>query len=446
MRSYVPNAPAVQEQMLRAIGVGSVEELFADIPAAVRLERPLDLPGGKSEQEVRRLFAAYGAATQADWPVFRGAGAYRHYIPAAVPQLASISSFYTAYTPYQPEISQGMLQVIFEYQTYICQLTGMDASNASVYDGATAAAEAMLMLSNIKRKAEKVLYSAGLHPHVRQVLHTYARFAGIELCEIALNDQGLVDMAALAAQGQGAAGFIAAQPNFYGGIDNLGAIADAVHAWGGLLVACVNPIAMGCLQRPGDCGADIAVGDGQPLGLPLNFGGPYLGFMAAKSKYIRYLPGRIAGQTQDAQGRRVFVLTLQAREQHIRREKASSNICSNQALCALSASVYLSLMGPQGLRDVADQCMQKARYLARGIAAIPGMRLRHSAPFFHEFVVDSHIAPEVIDAALCARHILGGAPLSLFDPGDKGILYCATEMNTREEMDALLSALEEVAK
>ncbi len=445
MRSYVPNAAAVREQMLRQIGAGSVEELFGDIPAALRLERPLHLPEGKSEQEVRRCLRPT-AETQADQPVFRGAGAYRHYIPAAVPQLASIASFYTAYTPYQPEMSQGMLQAIFEYQTYICQLTGMDASNASVYDGATAAAEALLMLRDIKRKAAKVLYSAGLHPHVRQVLKTYARFAGIELAEVALNDQGLVDLSDLAAKGQDAAGFIAAQPGFYGTIDNLPAIADAVHAFGGLLVAYVNPIAMGALKRPGDCGADIAVGDGQPLGLPLSFGGPYLGFMAAKAKYIRNLPGRIAGQTQDAQGRRVFVLTLQAREQHIRRDKASSNICSNQALCALTASVYLALMGPEGLKEAADQCMQKAHYLARGIQAIKGMRLRYNAPFFHEFAVDSDVAPEAVDAALRARGILGGAPLSLFDPNDKGILYCATEMNTREEMDALLSALSEVAK
>lgn len=446
MRSYVPNAAAVREQMLRQIGAGSVEELFGDIPAALRLDRPLNLPEGKSEQEVRRLFAAYRADTQADRPVFRGAGAYRHYIPAAVPQLASISSFYTAYTPYQPEMSQGMLQAIFEYQTYICQLTGMDASNASVYDGATAAAEALLMLRDIKRKAAKVLYSAGLHPHVRQVLKTYARFAGVELVQVGLDSQGLVDLDDLAAKGRDAAGFIAAQPGFYGTIDNLPAIADAVHAAGGLLVAYVNPIAMGCLKRPGDCGADIAVGDGQPLGLPLNFGGPYLGFMAVKTKYIRNLPGRIAGQTQDAQGRRVFVLTLQAREQHIRRDKASSNICSNQALCALTASVYLALMGPEGLKEAADQCMQKAHYLARGIQAIKGMRLRYNAPFFHEFAVDSDVAPEAVDAALRARGILGGAPLSLFDPNDKGILYCATEMNTREEMDALLSALSEVAK
>ena len=355
------------------------------------------------------------------------------------------SAFYTAYTPYQAEMSQGTLQAIFEYQTYICELTGMDASNASVYDGATAAAESMLMLRDAKRK-KKVLYSAGLLPGVRDVIRTYARFNGLETVEIPCGSDGLTDIEALADQGKDAAGFIAAQPNFFGCIEDIAAIAEAVHGFGGLLSVYANPIALGALKRPGDCGADIVVGDGQPLGLPLNLGGPYLGFMAARTKYIRNLPGRIVGQTKDAEGNRAFVLTLQAREQHIRREKASSNICSNQGLCALMASMYLALMGPAGLAEVAEQCLQKAHYLAEGIAQIKGMRLRYGdTPFFHEFVVDSDRDPVVIDAALKAKGIIGGLRLGIYQAEDPGILYCATEMNTREQIDALLNALEVIA-
>ncbi|MEL7609763.1 MAG: aminomethyl-transferring glycine dehydrogenase subunit GcvPA [Bacillota bacterium] len=444
MKSYVPNTSAQREAMLREIGLERMDQLFADIPAGLRLGRALNLPAGKSELEVRRLFASYRAETDASKPIFRGAGAYRHYIPAAVPQLAGQTAFYTAYTPYQAEMSQGMLQSIFEYQTLICELTGMDASNASVYDGATAAAESLIMMRDAKRK-KKILYSAGLNPEVKATLITYAHFTKLDLVEIPLDKTGLVDCAALEANSADAAGFIVSNPNFYGCIEDIPAIAEIVHAAGGLLTAYVNPISLGLIKRPGDSGADIAIGDGQPLGLPLGFGGPYVGFVATKEKYTRNLPGRIAGQTADADGNRAFVLTLQAREQHIRRDKAASNICSNQMLCAIMSSIYLALMGPDGIAEVADQCVQKAHYLAEGISRIKGMSLRYCAPFFHEFVVDSAVSPAAIEAKLRERGIIGGLALERFDPKDTGILYCATECNTREEIDALLSALEVIA-
>ncbi len=444
MRSYVPNTREEQREMLNAIGLESIDELFSDIPEKARLGRPLDLPKGKSEQEVRRAFQAF-ASKAGELPLFRGAGAYRHYIPSVVDAMASRSEFYTAYTPYQPEMSQGMLQAIFEYQTLICQLTGLDASNASVYDGGSACAEAMVMLRGITRK-NKALYSAGLNPEYIAILKTYARFVGFELTEIPLDREGRTDFDALAANLEGAGGLLLQNPNFFGVVEDMEGTATTLHEKGALLTAVVNPISLGLLKRPGDYGADIAVGEGQPLGLPLSVGGPYLGFMATKQQYIRHLPGRIAGETVDGEGRRAYVLTLQAREQHIRREKASSNVCSNQSLCALRAAVYLAAMGPGGMREVAEQCLQKAHYLYEGILHIPGMRARYSSPFFHEFVIDCGKDAQSINDALKARGFIGGLPLNRYYAGDSGILYCATEQNTREELDAFLNALEEVAK
>ena len=444
MRSYVPNTKEEQREMLHAIGLSSIDELFSDIPEKARLGRPLDLPKGKSEQEVRRAFQAF-ASKAGELPLFRGAGAYRHYIPSVVDAMASRSEFYTAYTPYQPEMSQGMLQAIFEYQTLICQLTGLDASNASVYDGGSACAEAMVMLRGITRK-NKALYSAGLNPEYVAILKTYARFVGFELTEIPLTGEGKTDFGALASNLGGAAGLLLQSPNFFGAVEDMENAATMLHEKGALLTAVVNPMSLGLLKRPGDYGADIAVGEGQPLGLPLSVGGPYLGFMATKQQYIRHLPGRIAGETVDGEGRRAYVLTLQAREQHIRREKASSNVCSNQSLCALRAAVYLAAMGPGGMREVAGQCLQKAHYLYEGILRIPGMRARYTAPFFHEFVIDCEKDAQAINAALKDRGFIGGLPLNRYYAEDNGILYCATEQNTREELDAFLNALEEVAK
>ena len=444
MRSYIPNTQRERGEMLAAIGLPDMDALFADIPEGVRLNRPLELSRGMSEIEVRRAFASLAARSGVPHASFRGAGAYGHYIPAAVPQLAMRSEFYTAYTPYQAEMSQGMLQAIFEFQTLICQLTGLDAANASVYDGATAAAEAVNMLTAAKRK-NKVLVSAGLHPDVRAVLKTYARFSKTELVEVPLNENGVADIPFIEQNAGDAAGLVAAQPNFFGCLEDTRTLADATHAFGGLFVNYVYPHALGVLARPGELGADIAVGDGQSLGLPLAYGGPYVGFMASTQKLMRNLPGRIAGETTDKDGNRAFVLTLQAREQHIRREKASSNICSNQMLCAVTASIYLSLMGPKGLAEAANQSMQKAHYLAEGMSRVRGIRLRYPAtPFFNEFAVDCERDSEFVSGALKERFIMGGLPLNRIVPGDSGMLWCATELNAREDIDAALSVLEEV--
>lgn len=425
--------------MLDEIGLKDVGDLFSDIPEDLRLSRPLDLPEPMSEMELRNLFLGYTLQDDDGCLLFRGAGAYRHYIPSIIPQLISRSEFYTAYTPYQAEMSQGMLQSIFEWQTLICNLTGMDVANASVYDGATAAAEAMLMLRDAKRR-KKILYSAGLHPDVKAVMNTYARFDGLELVEIPLTDACVTDLAALNSELDGAAGFIAAVPNYYGCVEDMTPISEAVHAANALLVSYVNPISLGCIKRPGDYGADIAVGDAQPLGLPLNFGGPYVGFMAATSKLVRNLPGRIAGQTTDAEGNRVFVLTLQAREQHIRRDRASSNICSNQMLCAIMSTIYLCTMGPEGMREIAQQNIAKAHYLAGQIASLKGISLRYGdTPFFNEFVTDSVKPAEQINEALKEFGIAGGLVLP-----DGGMLWCATEMTSAEDIEYLIDALKEV--
>lgn len=445
MKSFVPNTKAEREAMLAAVGVASVDELFCDVPEDLRLKDGLKLPDGLSEIEIRRKFRELAAKNNNDLRIFRGAGAYNHYIPAVVPQLAARSEFYTAYTPYQAEMSQGMLQSIFEYQSLMCRLTGMEASNASVYDGATAAAEAVSMLVSAKRK-NKVLVSAGLHPEVVETVKTYAHCLGVEVVMLPLDASGVTDVNAIAANADGCAGVIAANPNFYGCIENLGKLAEATHAFGGLFVAYVNPMTLGMLKRPGDCGADIAIGDGQPLGIPLSFGGPYVGFMTCTAKLTRNLPGRIAGETCDADGNRAFVLTLQAREQHIRRDKAASNICSNQMLCAIMASIYLSCMGPAGMREVAAQCLQKAHYLADGLTAIPGLRLRYASPFFNEFTIDCDADAEKLNNALKARGFMGGLPLGRLCDGDKGMLWCATELNSRTEIDALLTAMEESLK
>lgn len=446
MKSYVPNTESERQEMLEAIGLKDMYDLFVDVPSDMLL-KSLDLPEGKSEMEIRRLFADLAADTDQSLPIFRGAGAYHHYIPAAVPQLLARSEFYTAYTPYQTEMSQGMLQAIFEYQTMICDVTGMAAANASVYDGAHACAEVMIGMHASKRK-NKVLYSAGLHPEYVETMKTYARFAGIELVKVPLTADGVTDTAAIAGLAEGAAGILAASPNFLGNIEDMQAAADAAHACGLLFGAVVNPISLGLLKKPGDYGADFALGEGQPLGMPLNFGGPYLGFVATTAKLMRSLTGRIVGETTDDEGNRVYCLTLSAREQHIRREKAASNICSNQCLCAVTASMYLAVMGPQGLAEVADQCAQKAHYLADAIAALPGAKLRYpNTPFFHEFVVDFDEKAEKVDKALLKAGFMSGLPLARFDQADAhGMLWCATELNTRDELDGVVTALKEVLK
>ena len=368
--------------------------------------------------------------------IFRGAGAYNHYVPSMVKSVLSKENLQTAYTPYQAEISQGILQSIFEYQTLICELTGMDVSNASVYDGASAAAEALSMCYG--RKQKKAVVSGAANPYVLETIKTYTFGNNMEVVIIPPKD-GMTDMDALkAALDDNTASVYIQQPNFFGNIEDAEAIGEAAHAAGAKFIMGVNPMTLGVMKTPREYGADIAVGEGQPLGLPLGFGGPYLGFMASTQKMMRQLPGRIVGQTADDNGNVGYVLTLQAREQHIRREKASSNICSNQALCALAVGVYLSTMGPQGLKNVAGQSLSKAHYLADGLVEA-GLQLENKGAFFNEFVTVSDVSADKLLAALEAEDILGGYPLD-----EHRILWCCTEMNTKEEMDAVIRIVKEV--
>ncbi|MEG1603986.1 MAG: aminomethyl-transferring glycine dehydrogenase subunit GcvPA [Cloacibacillus sp.] len=438
MSSYVPSTMKQRLEMLEAVGVSSFEELYADVPESMRLkEGALDLPDGMSEMEVKASMEMMAAKNKVFPCIFRGAGAYNHYIPSIVKRVTAKEEFVTAYTPYQAEISQGILQSIFEYQTMICELTGMDAANASVYDGPSASAEAAAMCRD--RKREKVVISGACHPEVIKVMRTYCYGAGAECVVIPAAD-GRTDVDALkAALDDKTACVCVQQPSFFGIVEDCAAIADFVHATGAKFIMNVNPIAAAVLKTPAECGADIAVGEGQPLGIPMAFGGPYLGFMACTEKMQRKLPGRIVGETRDAEGRRCFVLTLQAREQHIRREKASSNICSNEALCALTAGVYMAVMGPEGMREVAEQCFAKAHYMAANIINIQGFHLAYPGVFFNEFVTACPVDTGELLSILEEKGILGGLAVA------EGILWCATEMNSREQIDTLVSVLKEVA-
>ena len=434
MGSYVPNTPAQRREMLGALGLGSMEELYRDVPAEMLVRDGLDLPRGLSELEVRAEVSALAARSRIYPTVLRGAGAYRHFIPAVVKSITSREELVTAYTPYQAEISQGILQSIFEYQTMICTLTGMEVSNASVYDGATAAAESIAMCK--ERKRIKAYVSACANPQTIAVMETYCFGSNTELIVVPEKD-GRTDQEALRALlGEDAACFYLQQPNYYGNLEDAAAIGEIVHAAGAKYVMGVNPIACAVMATPGECGADVAVGEGQPLGMELGFGGPYLGFMAATKAMFRKLPGRIVGQTHDKAGRTGYVLTLTAREQHIRREKASSNICSNQALCALTAAVYLTAMGPDGLRQAATLSMSKAHYLAGELEKL-GMKRLHAGEFFHEFVTTCPDTDKVLKA-LDANGILGGLPV------EGGILWCATEVVSREELDRAVSIIKGV--
>lgn len=438
MTGFIPSTREERQEMLAFLGLASPEELYAAAPDSVLLKEPLKLPSGRAELDVLRLMTGLAEKNTRFKTILRGAGAYRHYIPAAVPAIAGREEFVTAYTPYQAEISQGILQSIFEFQTLICELTGMDGANASHYDGATAAAEAVAMLR--ERKRVKAIVAASAHPEVLATIRTYCFGNGMEVV-IAPERDGRTDLAALEKllDAETACVYLP-QPNFYGCFEDGETAARLAHGAGAKLIMGVNPIALGLMKSPGELGADVAVGEGQPLGLPLGWGGPYLGFMATKAPLIRKLPGRVVGQTQDAQGRRAYVLTMQAREQHIRREKAGSNICSNEAHCALTASVYLSLMGPRGLADVAGQCYSKAHWFAEELCRLPGVKRRHEAEFFHEFITDLPCPPERVLEALEARGILGGLSLS------GGILWCVTELCAKAELEEALSVIEEVLK
>ena len=426
MGSYIPNTRAEREAMLREAGYGSFAELYADVPPGVLLPDGPAIPSGKSELAVRKELGRLAGWNKVYGTIFRGAGAYNHYIPAIVRNVAAKEEFITAYTPYQPEISQGVLQSIFEFQTMICELTALPVANASVYDGATATAEAIPMC--IDRKRTKVLVSATVAPQVLEVVRTYCFGSGREVTVVPARD-GLTDAEALQqALTDTTACFIMQQPNYFGLIEPAAALGSIAHGAGAKFVMNCNPTALALLAAPGECGADVAVGEGQPLGLPLSFGGPYVGYMAATQAMMRKLPGRIVGQTHDAAGHRAFVLTLQAREQHIRREKASSNICTNQSLCTLMVSAYLSAVGPDGLKEVASQCTAKAHYLQAELEKA-GLARKYAGEFFHEFVTKGGDADKIL-AALDAEGILGGLPLA----GDE-ILWCCTELCAKEDMD-----------
>ncbi len=435
MGSYVPSTREERREMLRAIGLEDYRDLYKDVPQEMYLDRPLDLPEGMSELEVSRAMNEIAGKNHIFPTVLRGAGAYDHYIPSVVKYIPAKEEFLTAYTPYQAEMSQGVLQSIFEYQTMICALTGMDVSNASVYDGATAAAEAAAMCRDRKRRV--TLISAAAHPDTINTVRTYCFGTNDEIRIVPMKD-GRTDMDALREMlTEDVASFYVQQPNFFGLFEDAEAIGQLVHQAGALYIMGCNPIALAIMKTPAECGADVAVGEGQPLGMPLSYGGPYLGYMAATAKQMRKLPGRIVGETVDAKGERAYVLSLQAREQHIRREKASSNICSNQALCALTAAVYMAAMGPEGMAEAARQSMAKAHYLAEGLCALPGVSLKYKGEYFHEFLTIMPRADEVL-AALEKADILGGLPV------DGGVLWCATEKASKADLDRAIAIVKEV--
>ena len=444
--SYVPHTEADRAEMLAAIGVGRVEDLFHDVPAAFRFPE-LNLPEPLSEMEILAELQAMSEENldTGHFSCFLGAGAYQHYVPRVVDQIISRSEFYTAYTPYQPEISQGTLQSIFEYQSMICALTGMEVANASHYDGATSTAEAVIMAVNVARgKRKRVILSPTLHPEYRAVVRTYTQGMGLDI----VGDVDLRQNDVAALLDRNTACVVVQNPNFLGEIEELGGLAEQVHATGALLVVAADPISLGLLKAPGDYGADIVVGEGQGLGNGLNFGGPYLGFFACREKDVRRMAGRLVGQTVDAEGRRGFVLTLATREQHIRRERATSNICTNQALCALAASIHLAALGKTGLRTLAELCYHKAHYAAGRIAGLKGYEVVGKKPFFQEFVVRCPAPAAAINDYLLAEWgILGGYDLGRDYPHlHNHMLICVTEVICREEIEALADALAEAAK
>lgn len=435
MGSYVPSTKEERQGMLEALGLKSFRDLFRDVPDNMYLDHPLNILAGMSELEVGKALNKMAAKNRVFSTILRGAGAYDHYIPSIVKYVPAKEEFLTAYTPYQAEISQGILQSIYEYQTMICELTGMDVSNASVYDGATAAAEAAAMCRD--RKRHVTLVSGAAHPDTINTMRTYCYGTGDELVVVPTKD-GKTDAEALRGLlGANVASFYVQQPNFYGQFEDAEALGQIVHEAGAMYIMGCNPIAMAITKTPRDCGADVAVGEGQPLGMPLSWGGPYLGFMTTTSKHMRKLPGRIIGETTDDNGNKAYVLSLQAREQHIRREKASSNICSNEALCALTAAVYMSAMGPQGMAQAAKLSMSKAHYLAKGLCAIDGVSLRFNGDYFHEFLTDMPKKDEVL-AALEKADILGGLPV------EDGLLWCVTEKTDKETLDRVIDIVKEV--
>lgn len=440
---YLPDTEQDRKEMFDSLNISSIEELFEDIPAEIRFKGDLNIPEAVPESLlVKQMQHLAGKNTNANqYPTFLGAGTYDHYIPSVVNHMISRSEFYTAYTPYQPEISQGQLQAIFEFQTMICELTGMDVANSSMYDGFTALAEAASVAVASKKRSTKVLVSQSVHPESRQILRTVAKGQGYKVEEIALS-KDVTDLAELFERiDQDTAAVIVQYPNFFGSIEDLAEVKKIAGEYKALLIVSANPLALALLQEPGKLGADIVVGDVQPFGIPMSFGGPHCGYFAIKQNLMRKIPGRIVGQTTDENGQRGFVLTLQAREQHIRREKASSNICSNQALNALAASVCISALGKQGIREMAMQNFEKADYTAKRLAQV-GIPVINHAPFFNELVIELLRPAKEVNEKLLQSGIIGGFDLSKDYSWKNRMLIAVTEQRTKQEIDQFISELE----
>ncbi len=445
--SYLSLSDKDKAEMLAKTGAARIEDLFCCIPEGVRLDRPLDLPAAQSELELLRTFEAIGRKNAGSGHLsFLGGGAYEHFIPTVVDYLSSRGEFVSPYTPYQPEVSQGTLQIIFEFQTLVCQLTGLDIANASLYEGATGAAEAVLMAHRLTGRP-KVLVARSLHPQYREVVRTYIKNLGVQAVEVPFGADGRVDPAALAGLlDDQVCGVVFQSPNHFGVIEDVRALSDAARGRKALSVAVVaEALSLGLLEAPGALGADIVTGEMQSFGIPLSFGGPYLGFMACRKEYVRQLPGRVTGQTTDVDGLRGFVLTLATREQHIRRERATSNICTNQALCALRATIFLESLGREGLREMAWQNAQKAAYALDALTAIPGVRRKFSGPPFNEFVIETPRPWAEVEAALRGKGLIGGLGLGPAYPElGQAALVCVTELRRKEDIDRLVRALREV--
>jgi glycine dehydrogenase subunit 1 len=447
--NYISLSDKDKKEMLDEIGISTVDELFTSVPKNIKLKRLLDVPAALSEPElVDKLREIAEKNKNAGLLSFLGAGAYQHYIPAVVDYLSSRGEFVSPYTPYQPEVSQGTLQVIFEFQTLICQLTGMDIANASLYDGASGAAEAVLMANRLTRK-EKILVASTLHPQYRQVIKTYTRNLGLSIEEIDFVNSGKIDTEQLAKKiDEETAAVVCQSPNFFGIVEDIQTISNIAHKKNALSVCVVSePISLGILEPPGKLGADIVTGEAQAFGMPLSFGGPYLGFMACSKKYLRQFPGRIAGQTKDVDGKQGYVLTLSTREQHIRRERATSNICTNQALCLLRATMFLETLGKCGLRDMATHNLYKADYARQKISEVKGVEARFSGTSFNEFVLSFNRPWVEIESSLREKLIIGGYDLQKDYPGLKNCaLFCVTEMHKKEDIDKLVEILDEILR
>lgn len=438
---YIPNSPGERRSMLADIGLERIEQLFDQIPEKLKLNEPLGIGEPMSEPELLEYFRRLADENAIDYRSFLGAGAYSHFIPVIIDSLISRAEFFTAYTPYQPELSQGTLQYTFEFQTMICQLTGMEVANSSLYDGSTAVAEAVLMANRVTRR-NRFMMSDTVHPQYREVVSSYTRNLGLNIELVGHTKAGTLDLGSFGMDKDTAA-IVVQSPNFFGCVEDLGAIAEAAHEAGALLiVAITEPMSLGVLKPPGACGADIVAGETQSFGIPLSYGGPYCGMFATLEKHVRQMPGRLVGEARDSQGRRGYVLTLSTREQHIRRDKATSNICTNQGLFALMATVYLSTMGKRGVQEVARQNLQKAHYAASQVSKIEGFELRFAAPFFNEFVVRTpRPATEITRRALDKKIIAGVALQRYYQEMGDSLLVCVTETAKKEAIDSLVDAL-----